>query len=174
MPNIVTVARLLMIGVFGWLFLVDMLPAAMGVYLLAFFSDVLDGYLARKYNLITNIGKILDPLADKLMLISVLMCFYGAGWISIAVPLAVSIIATVMILGSILVLLKKHVVVYADMVGKLVTGLFGVSIVLVFISEIFDISPMTDFGVKMLNITTVISAFAIVHYAFIFGKAKSE
>ena len=68
-PNMLSVFRLILIGVFIALFKNERYLLSFFVYIFAFGTDILDGWLARRNNWITNIGKVLDPLADKLMLI---------------------------------------------------------------------------------------------------------
>ena len=71
-PNILSLIRLLMVGLFIYLFANGMYSGAFIVYIVAFFTDLLDGYIARRNNWISDIGKVLDHLADKLMLLSAL------------------------------------------------------------------------------------------------------
>ena len=74
-PNVLSVIRILLVFVFVYLvFAGDNLFAAVIVFLVAGATDVVDGFLARKYNWITNLGKLLDPFADKLMQCTVLVC----------------------------------------------------------------------------------------------------
>ena len=75
-PNILSALRIVMVGVFAGLFMTGQYIAALSVYVLAFFTDVLDGRLARRHGWITNLGKLLDPLADKLMVVTALLCIY--------------------------------------------------------------------------------------------------
>jgi CDP-diacylglycerol--glycerol-3-phosphate 3-phosphatidyltransferase len=79
LPNKITITRVFMIPLFLVFFLVPSIPAgnyiATVVFILACLTDALDGYLARKYHLITNFGKFMDPLADKLLVCSALICF---------------------------------------------------------------------------------------------------
>ena len=83
-PNILSVIRILLVFVFVYLvFVTDNLLAALFVFFLAGATDVVDGYLARRNNWITNLGKILDPFADKLMQCTVLVCL----WIKNIVPI---------------------------------------------------------------------------------------
>lgn len=79
LPNKITIFRVGMLPVFLILLLVPGIPYgkyfALAVFIIACLSDALDGYLARRYNLVTNFGKFMDPLADKLLVCSALICF---------------------------------------------------------------------------------------------------
>ena len=93
LPNKITIFRVIMIPVFLILMLWPGIPygkyIALTVFVIACFSDFVDGYLARKYNLVTNFGKFMDPLADKLLVSSALICFVEFGtvpaWIVIVI-----------------------------------------------------------------------------------------
>lgn len=83
--NLMTMARLVMVPVFVWLFLVGTTQArwwAVAVFVVAAFTDMADGYLARRYNWITNFGKLADPIADKALVIGalVLLTWEGSLW----------------------------------------------------------------------------------------------
>ena len=71
LPNKITIFRMCMIPFFLVFFLAESIPynewIALGVFIIAAVSDAEDGYLARKHNLVTNFGKFMDPLADKLL-----------------------------------------------------------------------------------------------------------
>ena len=130
------------------------------VYVLAFFTDVLDGYIARKHDWITNIGKVLDPLADKLMMIAALLCFYRAG----KVPLFILLIAMckeVLMITIGAFLYTKKVVVYADWFGKIATGLFVIAVVLTFADLIFGVN-CGHFYVYLLALAAGVISF--FHY----------
>ncbi len=79
LPNKITLFRVILIPIFIILLLVQSIPGgkyiALVVFCVACTSDFIDGYLARKYNLITDFGKMMDPLADKLLVCSALICF---------------------------------------------------------------------------------------------------
>jgi len=82
LPNQLTVLRMLLVPVFTLLFLADSLWAqwaSLAVFLLAMATDFLDGHLARKRKQITNFGKIMDPLADKLLMTTALICLVQVG-----------------------------------------------------------------------------------------------
>ena len=163
-PNILSVLRIGMVGVFVYLFLAGRHVAALSVYVLAFLTDILDGYLARRNNWITNVGKLLDPLADKLLVVAALLCIY----IGKRQPayLVLFLLSTgkelLMIVGSAL-MLKRRVVVYADWFGKIATGLFAAGVILSLLS--FQDSRLIPYDFYTLLIATVLSYVALVHYA---------
>ena len=83
LPNKLTMLRIILIPVFLVLLLVESIPLhylwSLIVYLAACFTDTLDGYLARSRNLVTDFGKLMDPLADKILVISALVCMASLG-----------------------------------------------------------------------------------------------
>ena len=85
LPNRLTILRVLMIPIFMFFLLNQTIgfaeEAALIIYVIASLTDTLDGYIARKYNLITDFGKFMDPLADKLLVISSLICFVQLDFI---------------------------------------------------------------------------------------------
>ena len=78
-PNVLTMIRLALVPVFVVLFLNGHKMASLAVFVAASLTDMLDGYLARKLNQITDFGKLFDPLADKLMVLSAMVCQGIAG-----------------------------------------------------------------------------------------------
>ncbi len=93
LPNKITIFRVCMIPVFLVFMLVPEIPysnyIATAVFAIACASDALDGHIARKHNLVTNFGKFMDPIADKLLVCSALICFvelsYMPAWIVIVI-----------------------------------------------------------------------------------------
>ena len=93
LPNKITIFRVCMIPVFLVFMLVPGIPfgnyIATAVFAIACASDALDGHIARKHNLVTNFGKFMDPIADKLLVCSALICFvelsYIPAWIVIVI-----------------------------------------------------------------------------------------
>ncbi|KNZ41663.1 CDP-diacylglycerol--glycerol-3-phosphate 3-phosphatidyltransferase [Acetobacterium bakii] len=92
LPNKITVIRILMIPFFIAALLIDFpfhQPIAAALFIIAALTDSLDGYLARSRNLVTDFGKFMDPLADKLLVCSALICFVQLGsvpaWVVIVI-----------------------------------------------------------------------------------------
>lgn len=134
-PNWLSFFRLLCVGGVVAAFACDRMVAALVIYLVASFTDILDGYLARRNHWITDLGKLLDPLADKLLQLSVLICFKGAGLIGWW-PLAVVLVKELaMIAGGFFLYKNKDRVVYANWMGKLSTFVFFGAIILTFLHD---------------------------------------
>ena len=83
LPNILTYLRIALVPVFIAFMFIDFMPNniywAFGVFLLASFTDVADGYIARKFSMVSDIGKILDPFADKFLQVSAIICLTVTG-----------------------------------------------------------------------------------------------
>ena len=174
-PNILSTFRIALVGVFAWLFLTARIPHpqnywwALGVYLLAFLTDVLDGFLARTFNWITPFGKLLDPLADKLMAITALVVILIAKATAgeeYAIYLVLFVLVTVkeglMLVGGLLMLKQKKVA-YSDWYGKTATGLFAFGIVLTLLS--FPIPSIQPWNIAVLSAAVGLSWFSMAHYA---------
>ncbi len=92
------------------------------LYLLIIFTDYLDGYVARKYNQITDLGKLLDPLADKILVTTMLLLFTQYGQIEFYWT-AIIIFREYAVLGLRSIAALKNIVIKADMFGKIKTVL---------------------------------------------------
>ena len=154
-PNVLTMLRIVMVGVFAVLFVRGLYVAAGAVFLLAALTDLVDGYIARKYNLITNFGKLMDPLADKLLLIVALICLVSHGFLPPFILVFVLVKEAIMVIGG-LVLYNKNVVVYAKKFGKFASFFFNAGVVLTFLSSTFI--P----AIGKYHIDIVVFAIAIV------------
>ena len=121
LPNKLTIARILMVPVIAALLLLakdnTLIYIAGALFLLASFTDFLDGYLARKNNWITNFGKFMDPLADKLLICSILICLSAMGRVP-AWAVIVIVAREFAISGFRLVAVEKGVVIAAGNLGK--------------------------------------------------------
>ena len=129
-PNILSIIRLMLVGVFVYTFFCVDEIVALFVFLTAGATDVIDGYLARRNNWISDLGKILDPVADKTMQCTVLVCLLIKSiipWWFLAVFFAKEI-STLFL--SFLVLRKKNFVVVSRWYGKFTVCLFYATIVL--------------------------------------------
>ena len=95
-------------------------------------SDLLDGYLARRLNAITNFGKLFDPLADKLLQVSALVCLTVIGFLPLAAAIIMAVKELIMIIGGWYVLKRLKRVVYSNNFGKIASFIMSVAIALCF------------------------------------------
>ncbi len=156
-PNKLTILRVLLIPVFVVVFLNEHIPyneiIAAAIFIIASLTDFFDGYLARKYNLITNFGKFLDPLADKLLVNIALICFLTIPDNPVPAWVVMIIISRDFIIsGFRLVASDNGIVIAADYWGKVKTTVQMVMTVLVII----------DFDTPVMNIIEKIFIYAAV------------
>lgn len=168
LPNILTIIRLMLIPVFVVMFFshsTNNLVYSISIFLFAGFTDFLDGYLARKYKLVTKMGAVLDPLADKLMLITVLSCLVIKAYIPIWVLIIIAAKELFMIFCG-MFLYKKGTVIPSNKFGKISTILFYISI--------FILSFNGDLGMFLLYISVASAVVALINYSVLYTKNKKE
>ena len=166
-PNALTLLRVLLIPVYIAVFINGSRYVALAVFVAASLTDLLDGYLARRNNQITSFGKLMDPLADKLMVISVMISQLAIGvapWPAVVILLAKE---GLMVIGGYF-LLRHGIVVYSFMIGKVAHCLFIGSLVLMFFHDMFAAAlpgwPLTPDQI-LLWIAVVCTLAAMVYYA---------
>ena len=161
LPNKLTVLRVCMVPVFVFLMLWDGLGsagkyAAAVIFILASMTDWLDGYLARKNNLVTDFGKFMDPIADKLLVGSALICLVEQGALA-AWIVSIIIGREFIISGFRLVASDKGVVIAASYWGKFKT-VFQMIMVILLILDLGGIfSTIAQITVWISLILTVVS-----------------
>ncbi len=128
-PNLLSLFRLALVPVFAVVFFQGGPNAryfAAGVYALAFFTDILDGWIARRFDQVTRLGRILDPLADKLMTFTVIICITVADIIPLWAVIIFFLKELAMCLGALSMLGKIDDVIPSNWLGKASTGVFFV------------------------------------------------
>ena len=128
-PNLLSLFRLALVPVFSVVFFSPLPNArcwAAGIYALAFLTDIADGWIARRFHQITRLGRILDPLADKLMTFVVILCIAAAGMIPLWAVLLFFLKEAAMGLGALSMYHKVADVIPSNWLGKLSTGVFFV------------------------------------------------
>jgi len=165
LPNILSGIRLLLVGVFVALFTAQWHLSAIAVFVFAFCTDVLDGHLARSYGWVTDIGKLLDPLADKLMTLAALVCIYlgKRSPAYLMLFLLVLVKEALMVAGGIF-MARRNVVAAAHWPGKIATGLFAAGVMLSLFS--FLIPEIEPWDLFALAAATAVSYYALCYYAF--------
>lgn len=146
LPNKLTILRVIMIPFFVFFMLVDVAGVytkyiALSLFCIASLTDMLDGQIARKYNLVTNFGKFMDPLADKLLVCSAMICLVEMGRLASWVVIII-ISREFIISGFRLVASDNGVVIAASYWGKFKTTFQMIMIVLLIAQipgSLFDI-----------------------------------
>ena len=171
-PNVLTMIRLALIPVFVLLHAMYLEKLALLTFCVASFTDWLDGHIARKHNLITDFGKLMDPLADKLMVCTALIMQCLNGTFPVVAVVIVIIKELVMIYGS-SYMLTHDVVVYANIWGKLAQCSFILALVLSFWHKDFTAMSFPIDRV-CLWIAVVIAVVALVDYTLAALKTLRE
>ena len=161
LPNKITIFRMFMVPLFVVFMLVSSIPygkyIAAAVFIIAALSDLLDGYIARKNNLITNFGKFMDPIADKLLVCSALICFVELELIP-AWAVIIIIAREFIISGFRLVASDSGVVIAASYFAKLKTNVQMVMSVLLIVNlDNYYINLLEQISIYLAVILTVIS-----------------
>ena len=177
LPNSITLLRIFLIPVFVWLYLEPTPERALWaglVFAAAAFTDFLDGYLARRSGQITNLGKLLDPVADKLLVASGLILLVQVQ--QVAVWLAIVLIARELIVtGARAVAANEGFIVPADSLGKLkVVGQIGGILCLILQSAWIDAQVfLFSVGNVLLYMALVLSLISGCRYLVLIFKKIS-
>lgn len=178
-PNILTYIRIICVPFFIWLMLDKSIPnnvyIAFGLFLFASVTDMVDGYVARHYNLISDIGKVIDPVADKMLQVSTLLCLTIIGNIHWAFPLVFFLKELYMILGGIAIIkiMKSDYIIQSNFFGKGATWLNSLGIVMGFFvkqgNRAYDISVYV-----ILSIGAVFAVITAIIYTVEFVKFRKK
>lgn len=165
-PNIITIFRIILIPIFLLVFHSNMENRVLYsglIFLVSGISDILDGYIARKYDLGTKLGAVLDPFADKLMSFAVLISFTLSGLIPYWILMLILIKEVIMIIGGAILYFKnENLVIPSNVFGKAATFLLYLSILSIALKLSFDISMI------LLILTVVFNIIAFINYLKIF------
>ena len=163
-PNILTIIRLLLIPFIVFYIFASNYLLAFIFFTISGLTDIIDGFIARKFNLVSNFGKLMDPLADKLTQIATLTSLVFVNIIPIWILLIVILKEFIMICGASF-LYGKDVVVYSKWYGKLSTVLFFFAIVLSLLIKQFGVTGIwTNIDLGMFTIALVATIFSFVMY----------
>lgn len=168
LPNKLTMLRIIAIPVFIVVLMIEFRYAATIIFILAALTDMLDGHIARKYNLVSNFGKLMDPLADKLLVMAALVCLVELG--DVAAWMVVVILAREFaVTGLRQVAVEQGIVIAAAPTGKIKTITQMIAIPLL----LLDNWPFSYIGIPMDQIFLWIAvAMTIISGVEYFVKNK--
>ena len=166
LPNKLTIFRVILIPFFVVFLLLD--PSnqtyryiADAIFIIASLTDMLDGKIARKYNLVTNFGKFMDPLADKLLVSAAMICLIATGqlaaWIVIVIISREFIISGFRLIAS-----DNGIVIAASYWGKFKT-VFQMLMIIVLIANI-QMPFFTVFGTILIYVALVLTIVSLIDY----------
>ena len=175
LPNKITLFRVCMIPVFLIFMLVPSIPysnyIAVAIFIIACLSDAVDGYIARKNNLVTNFGKFMDPLADKLLVCSALICFVELQLVP-AIVVIIIIAREFIISGFRLVASNNGVVIAASFWAKLKTTAQMIMCILLIVN--FDYSIFNILEQVFIYISVILTIVSLVEYIYKNRKILGE
>ena len=166
LPNKLTLFRVILIPFFVFFLLAPFVEGycnyiAVAVFIVASITDFLDGKIARKYNLVTNFGKFMDPLADKLLVSSALICLVALNKIPAWVVIVI-IAREFIISGFRLVAADNGVVIAASYWGKFKTAFQMVTVIVLILNipgEVFAV-----IGTVLIYISLVLTVISLIDY----------
>lgn len=175
LPNRITLFRILLIPIIIIISLLNLSNEVINhftlghlliliLFLIGAFSDFLDGYIARKKNLITTFGKFADPLADKLLVLTLLIIMLEdgnilKGWVVIIILAREFIVTGFRILAS-----TNQLVIAAGMLGKIKTNMQFLMIILLFLVEMVNSQPILIITNIVIYLTAFITLFSGFEY----------
>lgn len=185
LPNKITLSRILLIPVFVVIFFLDIIPyhyfISAIIFVLAACTDFIDGHIARSRNLVTNLGKFLDPIADKVLVSTAfilllvrqetLTVLWNADWVLIYAGVCVTVILAreLIVSGFRMVAASTGLVLAADKVGKVKTTFQDISIAMLLAgADFFGIlqasQVLNGIGVVTLGIAAVLTIWSGTGY----------
>ncbi|MBE6890906.1 MAG: CDP-alcohol phosphatidyltransferase family protein [Ruminococcaceae bacterium] len=162
-PNIISIIRILLVPIFCVIYFTPgMKTVALIVLIVSGLSDLVDGYIARKFNQITDLGKVLDPIADKLFHMSTIACLCIDRVVGYWLLFIVMAKELFMICGGVILYKKTKAVIASKWYGKLSSSLFFSAFVLSFVPV--NNTAYTIFISCLFAVAVLISLYAMINY----------
>lgn len=175
LPNLLTIIRLFLVPVFILVYMGGDAAAARitaaAIFFIASVTDVLDGYIARKYNKVTDFGKLADPVADKLMQLSAIGCLAINKRISMWILVLFIFKEAVMILGGINLLREKFVV-QSKWTGKIATVILFMCVMIILATD--EQALPEHYATILMCCSIVATIIAFFDYAKMYIKIKEN
>lgn len=172
LPNKLTIARMAMVPLFMIALLMNT-PAsrilATVIFALASLTDMLDGQIARKYNMVTNFGKLMDPLADKVLTAAAMICLVELGdlaaWIAVVI-----IFREYLITGLRSVAASENIVVAANIWGKVKTVCQMIALMLLMVKPQVVALCGIDLGLWLMYVAVALTIYSGLDYVLKLNK----
>ena len=175
-PNVLSLIRILLVPVIVWMYfdksIANHYLIALVLVFLSAITDVLDGIIARKFHLITDLGKILDPIADKLTQFVVVFCLACDYPLMIVVAVIIFAKELLMLIGAVLFVKQGNETPYARWWGKLTTVVLYTTMLLFILSSFLDAALPDWVSVTAISLCIACLVFSFLNYAMVFIEAK--
>lgn len=166
LANKITMFRILLLPIFVLSYYYDQSGiSSLAIFLLGSFSDFLDGHIARKYDMITDFGKFIDPIADKILVLSAFILFIERGFVEPWVVIVV-LFRELLISGFRMLAAKKNISIAADIFGKLKTTTQFFSVIFFFLTIILINRNMYIIGKVLLYISVALTVLSMINYLY--------
>ena len=172
LPNKLTIARMVMVPLFMIALLINTPVSriiATVIFALASLTDMLDGQIARKYNMVTNFGKLMDPLADKVLTAAAMICLVELGdlaaWIAVVI-----IFREYLITGLRSVAASENIVVAANIWGKVKTVCQMIALMLLMVKPQVVALCGIDLGLWVMYIAVALTIYSGLDYVLKLNK----
>ena len=162
LPNKLTIARIIAVPFFIAAYYLEWHLVAFIIFVLASFTDMLDGKIARKYNLVTNFGKFMDPLADKVLVYSAFCLMVPdpvPGWMLIIILAREFLVAGVRTVAA-----SEGIVIAAAMSGKIKTVLQMIAVCMLLIAPVINVAWFLTLSKVVLWAALVMTVVSGVQY----------
>lgn len=167
-PNMISFFRIILVGAFCYCYFIPgFRTIAFAILIISGISDLVDGYIARKFNQITNLGKILDPVADKLFHFSTIICFYISDIVDLWLVVLIFIKEAILAIGGLVFYKKNQTVIAAKWYGKVASSLFFFTFVVAFFVDykkelFYTTGKIIIMSLFMLSLA--VSIYAMINY----------
>ncbi|MBR2639995.1 MAG: CDP-diacylglycerol--glycerol-3-phosphate 3-phosphatidyltransferase [Oscillospiraceae bacterium] len=163
LPNILTILRIIMIPFFVAAFLTAKISdwVTLSIFVIAAITDALDGYIARKQNIVTDFGKLMDPLADKLMVMAAFICFTAAGIIHPLITVFV-MAREFFVTGLRSIATSKGKVIAADIWGKAKTVSQYTAIIVILVKSATHSANESFLGILAVVCIALMTALTLI------------
>lgn len=173
-PNILSFLRLALCPVFIVTFFEASPQKAFSIFLIASLLDVIDGFIARKFDAITTLGKIIDPIADKFLQLSAVICFTLKDIIPFFVVIILGLKELTMLIGGGIISKKQKNMVYSNTFGKVASFITSLTLCAMFFTTeggfLYDYKVIVDI---ILYLAVLLSVISMVQYGII-SLSKKE
>ena len=177
-PNILSMMRIILVPIIAWMYFDKSIHNHYLVALILVFlsaaTDVLDGFIARKFNMITDLGKILDPIADKLTQFVVVFCLACDHPLMITVAAIIFAKELMMLIGAVIFVKQGNETPYARWWGKLTTIVLYATILMYILSSFLDTVLPEWLSITAISLCIACLMFSFLNYALVFIESRKN